>query len=85
MKDEIIETIRTTLYLKPEQISEATLLEKIAKDSMDIVELVAVLSDKYKVSIEPSKMNHIKTVGHIVDYVIQNKGNRGNKSPIESF
>ncbi len=85
MKDEIIETIRTTLYKKPNQVSYSTLLEEIAKDSMDIVELIAVLSDKYKVSIEPSKMNHIKTVGDIVDYVIQNKGSGKNKPPIESF
>ncbi|MEX0909833.1 MAG: acyl carrier protein [Candidatus Paceibacterota bacterium] len=85
MKEEIIETVRTTLYLKPDQVSEDTLLEKIAKDSMDIVELIAVLSDKYKVSIEPSKMNHIKTVGDIVDYIIHNEGSSSNKSPIESF
>jgi acyl carrier protein len=85
MKKEIIETIRTTFYLKPDQINEQTLLEKIVKDSMDVVELVAVLSDKYKVAIEPSKMNHIKTVGDIVEYVLRNKGNKGSRSSIESF
>ena len=85
MKDEIIETIRTTLYKKPNQVNDSTLLEEIAKDSMDIVELIAVLSDKYKVAIEPSKMNHIKTVGDIVDYVIKNRGSGQNKPPMESF
>ncbi len=85
MKDEIIEIIRATLYKEPNQVNDSTLLEDIAKDSMDIVELIAVLSDEYKVSIEPSKMNHIKTVGDIVDYVIQNKGSSKRKLPIESF
>ncbi len=85
MKEEIIETIRNTFYLKPEQIKDTTLLEEIAKDSMDIVELVAVLSDKYKVAIEPSKMNRIKTVGDIVEYVIKNKDTRTGNTPLESF
>lgn len=85
MKKEVIETIRTTLYLKPDQVKDNTLLEEIAKDSMDIVELVAVLSDKYKVTIEPSKMSQIKTVADIVDYVIQNKGSKDSGLPIESF
>ncbi len=85
MKKEIIETIRTTLYLKPDQINEQTPLEKIAKDSMDIVELIAVLSDKYSVAIEPSKMNHIKTIEDIVKYVLDNKGDKTSRPPIETF
>jgi acyl carrier protein len=85
MKEEIIETIRNTFYLKLERVTDTTLFEEIAKDSMDIVELVAVLSDEYKVAIEPSKMNHIKTVGDIVEYVIQNKGTRTGNTPMESF
>ena len=85
MKKEIIETIRTTLYLKPDQINEQTPLEKIAKDSMDIVELIAVLSDKYSVAIEPSKMNHIKTIGDVVKYVLKNKSNKSSRPPIETF
>lgn len=85
MKKEIIETIQTTLYLKPDQINEQTPLEKIAKDSMDIVELVAVLSDKYSVAIEPSKMNHIKTIGDVVEFVLRNKRSKSSRPPIESF
>jgi acyl carrier protein len=85
MKEEIIETIRDTFYLKSNQINNNTPLDEIAQNSMDIVELVAVLSDKYKVAIEPSKMNRIQTVGDIVEYVIQNKGTRTGNSPIESF
>jgi acyl carrier protein len=85
MKEEIIETIRDTFYLKPEQVKDSTPLEEIAQNSMDIVELVAVLSDKYKVAIEPSKMSRIQTVGDIVEYVIQNKGTRTGNTPLESF
>lgn len=85
MKDEIIETIRTTLSLTPSEVNEATPLEQVARDSMDIVELVAVLGDRYKVAIEPAKMNHIKTVGDIVAYVIANKGSALGKQPLESY
>jgi acyl carrier protein len=85
MRKKIIETIQETLNLRSDQIKETTQLEEIAKDSMDIVELVAVLSGKYKVAIEPEKMGHIKTICDLIDYIIQNKGSSKSALPIESF
>lgn len=52
---------------------------------MDVIELVAILGDKYNLVIEPNKMNHIKTVGDIVEYVLQSKDNKNQRSSIESF
>jgi len=85
MKKEIIETIRATLYLKEGTVDEATTIEAIAKDSMDVVELIAVLSSKYQVRIEPAKMNNIETVGDIVRYISENQGSAQGTSPLESF
>mgnify|MGYP001618357659 CR=1 FL=1 len=84
MKEDIISTIRETLS-SGKNISEATPIEEIAKGSMDIVELVAVLKNKYNLSIQPSEMNHIKTVGDIVKYVQTHKDSGISKSPLESF
>ena len=85
MKAEIKELIRTTLYLKQEQMQDGTLLQEIARDSMDVVELVAVLSETYNIRFEPGKMAHIHTVADIVAYVIHNKGSGSGRPPIESF
>lgn len=76
MKEAIIDTIRETLVLKKDQIADTTLIEDVVRDSMDIVELIAVLSNKYKVTINPSEMNHIKTVGDIVQYVLDHQGSK---------
>ncbi len=84
MKEDIISTIRETLS-SGKKISEATPIEEITKGSMDIVELVAVLKNKYNLSIQPSEMNHIKTVGDIVQYVQTHKDSGISKSPLESF
>lgn len=85
MKQDIIATIRATLYLPEDTVDEATKIEAIAKDSMDVVELIAVLSSKYQVRIEPSKMNNIETVGDIVEYISDNQGNSQGTPSIESF
>ena len=74
MREEIIETIRKALYLKPDQVNNQTLIDDVAKDSMDMIELVAILSEKYNIAIEPNKMNHIKTIEDFVNYVLENTG-----------
>jgi acyl carrier protein len=85
MKEEIIETIRETLYLKKDQISGSSKIEDVAMESMDLVELVAVLSNKYKISINPIELNEIKTVDDIVKYVIDHMGSITAKGLGESF
>lgn len=85
MKEEIIKTIRETLYLKEGQISDSTQIESIAKDSMDIVELIAVLSNKYRVAINPAQMNHIKTVADIVEYVTSHENTIKDTDPMNRF
>ncbi|PIS04914.1 MAG: acyl carrier protein [Candidatus Buchananbacteria bacterium CG10_big_fil_rev_8_21_14_0_10_42_9] len=85
MNQEIIETIRETLYLTADQINENTLIEEIAKDSMDIVELVAVLGSQYKVAFQPEKMAHIKTVGDVIKYVTENMDTSDSSDPLKSF
>jgi len=85
MKKEIVETIRETLYLKEDQVSDMTRIEDIAKDSMDIIELMAVLSDRYSVTMSPAQMNKIRTVADIVEYVIRHKGTHTDKNSMTNF
>lgn len=85
MKDQIIETIRQTLALKPDQISESTPLKDIAKDSMDVVELIAVLSATYKIRVEPAQLQQVQTVGDIVAYVLRYKHSVQATDPLQTF
>jgi len=85
MKHDILETIRGALSVKKNQISESTEIKKIAKDSIDVIGLIAALSTKYHLAIRSKEMNNIKTVGDIVDYVIKNKGNTKKQGSLETY
>jgi acyl carrier protein len=74
VSDDVIETIRETLSIKEGKISLRTPIQKIVRDSIDMVELVAVLSDRYQVVIEPDALRRIKTVGDIDRYVKAHRG-----------
>ncbi len=76
MKSEIIKIIREILYLGKKKIDEQTILEELIVNSMDVIELIAVLSSKYKIKVDPKKMNNIKTVGNLIEYVEKNKENK---------
>jgi acyl carrier protein len=74
VNDELLETIRETLSIKEGEISLRTPISKIIRDSIDMVELVAVLSDRYQIAIEPDELRGIKTVGDIARYVTAHRG-----------
>ena len=82
MSDDLLETIRETLSIKEGEISLRTPINKIIRDSIDMVELVAVLSDRYQIAIDPDELGRIKTVGDIARYVDAHRGEAaGNDRP----
>lgn len=74
MSDDLLEIIRETLSIKEGEISLRTPISKVIRDSIDMVELVAVLSDRYEIAIEPDELRRIKTVGDIARYVQAHRG-----------
>jgi len=80
MKAEIIETIRESLKLGKKEIVENSKIEDLIQDSLDLVELVAVLSNKYKIVIHTSELQNIVTVGDIINYVEKHKNTKFGKS-----
>jgi len=74
MSDDLLETIRETLSIKEGDISLRTPISKVIRDSIDMVELVAVLSDRYQIAVDPDELRRIKTVGDIARYVESHRG-----------
>ena len=74
MSDDLLETIRETLSIKEGDISLRTPVSKVIRDSIDMVELVAVLSDRYQIAVDPDELRRIKTVGDIARYVESHRG-----------
>ena len=82
MSDDLLETLRETLAIKEGEISLRTPISKIVRDSIDMVELVAVLSDRYQIAVDPDELRRIKTVGDIARYVDTHRGEAaGNDRP----
>jgi acyl carrier protein len=85
MSDDLLETIRETLSIKAGDISLRTPIGKVIRDSIDMIELVAVLSDRYQIAIEPDELGRIKTVGDIARYVDAHRGDAAGKDRLARF
>ena len=85
MSDDLLETIRETLSIREGEISLRTAITKIVRDSIDMVELVAVLSDRYQIAIDPDELRRIKTVGDIARYVKAHRGEPSKKPRTPRF
>lgn len=85
MRDAIIETIRETFALGPAPLTEATPLADFMRDSIDVVELVAVLSTEYGVEVDPQELEGITTIGDVVSYASRHAGEGRGSQPLESF
>jgi acyl carrier protein len=85
VSDDLLETIRETLSIREGEISPRTPITKIVRDSIDMVELVAVLSDRYQIAIDPEELRRIKTVGDIARYVKAHRGEPPDKPGAARF
>ena len=85
MSDDLLETIRETLSIREGDISLRTPITKIVRDSIDMVELVAVLSDRYQIAIDADELRRIKTVGDIARYIEAHRGEPSDKSSAARF
>ncbi|HVR73792.1 MAG TPA: acyl carrier protein [Planctomycetota bacterium] len=53
---------------------EASFINDLGADSLDIVELVMELEEEFDMSIPDEDAEHIKTVGEAVEYIKKNRG-----------
>jgi acyl carrier protein len=74
VRAEVVEIISNRLGVGKEQITDQTTFqEDLGADSLDVVELVMELEEKFKIQIPDEEAEKIKTVGAAVDYVVQHQ------------
>ena len=54
-------------------VPEATLMDNLGADSIDLVELSMSLEEKYDVTIDDEDIGGLKTVGDVVAYLEKNQ------------
>ena len=70
VKDIIVEQLGT----EPEKITmEASFIDDLGADSLDLVELIMALEDKYETEISDEVAEKMKTVKDVVTYICENK------------
>jgi acyl carrier protein len=85
MRRDVMEVIRETFPFGSQQVSESTPLAELIHDSIDAVELVAVLSSAFGIRVNTDELGGIKTVADVVDYVERQSGEPQGRPTLESF
>lgn len=76
-RDEIFEKVKGViveqLNVEEDDVNEdATFVDDLGADSLDIVELVMALEEEFGVSIPDESAEKIKSVGDAVDFIAEN-------------
>lgn len=74
MLEKIRDIIVDQLGVEPEEVTpEASIIDDLGADSLDIVELVMAFESAFGVEIPDEAAEKINTVGDIIDYINENK------------
>ncbi len=72
--DEVKEVVVEQLNVNPDEVKEdSKFVEDLGADSLDVVELVMALEEKFDIEIPDSDAENIITVGDAIKYIENNK------------
>lgn len=73
MFDKVKNLIVEQLGVEEEEVTiEASFIDDLGADSLDIVELIMALEDEFEIEIPDSEAEKITTVGSALDYIKKN-------------
>jgi acyl carrier protein len=68
--DEVREVIVEQLNVNPDEVKpESNFVEDLGADSLDVVEIIMALEEKFEIEIPDNDAENIKTVQDVVDYI----------------
>jgi len=72
--DEVKEVIVEQLNVSPDEVKpESKFVEDLGADSLDVVEMIMALEEKFEIEIPDSEAEKIQTVQDVVNYIEQHK------------
>ncbi len=70
IEDQLIEIIVDKLGVDPSQVTrEASFIEDLGADSLDTMELIMAIEEKFGIDIPDSDAEKLATVGSAIDYI----------------
>lgn len=73
--DKVKELVSKQLSVNEKQVTEqASFIEDLGADSLDTVELIMSLEEKFDIEISDEDAEKIKTVRQVVEYILKAKG-----------
>lgn len=74
--DKVKEIIVEQLGVDPEEVTlEASFIDDLGADSLDIVELIMALEEEFELEIPDEEAEKFPTVGSVVEYIKENSEN----------
>ena len=72
--EQVKEVVVEQLNVNPDEVKmESKFVEDLGADSLDVVELVMALEEKFGIEIPDDQAEKIQTVGDAVKYIEENK------------
>ncbi len=72
--DDVKEVVVEQLNVSPDEVKmESKFVEDLGADSLDVVELVMALEEKFNIEIPDDQAEKIQTVGDVVKFIEENK------------
>ena len=68
--EQVKEVIVEQLNVSPEEVKpEANFVNDLGADSLDVVEMIMALEEKFEIEIPDSEAEKIETVQDVIDYI----------------
>ena len=72
--DDVKEVVVEQLSVSPDEVKEESkFVEDLGADSLDVVELVMALEEKFDIEIPDDEAEKIQTVKDVIDYIESHK------------
>ena len=71
--DKVITMVAEQFMIEPDEVSADTLfVDDLGADSLDVVDLLMSIEDEFEIEIPDEEIEHIRTVGELVNYIESN-------------